>query len=215
LFAAESEQAPQAESPDVEMPVASDPLESIAAAPTPRVAPTRRSHLVDVDTRLSSSHRMVARVTVLAPRVDVPYMEPESPAGRNFERTGRTAAARVVDREPVVETLPPVAPMETAAVMPPSETPPLEPTFDEPPGDAFAFFESHAADATSSVDLDEQLDESSSDANYAFDPPIETAAALPETTPLEMVPQAEDVAVTSKKQADDDLDKFLDDLGMG
>ena len=70
------------------------PVAEVATPPAPR----RPAH-IDVDLRLSSSLRPLARVHLQRPRHDVPEMEPEEPAGRCFTPRAKTPSAPVAEPE--------------------------------------------------------------------------------------------------------------------
>ena len=83
--------AADAAPPDAE---AEAPVAEVATPPAPR----RPAH-IDVDLRLSSSLRPLARVHLQRPRHDVPEMEPEEPAGRCFTPRAKTPSAPVAEPE--------------------------------------------------------------------------------------------------------------------
>ncbi|MBA4018102.1 MAG: hypothetical protein C0483_13095 [Pirellula sp.] len=78
---------PEATADATEQQGAVEPVGEQVVEPTAEVAPPtapRRPAHIDVDLRMSSSLRPLARVHLQRPRHDVPEMEPEEPAGRNF-----------------------------------------------------------------------------------------------------------------------------------
>ncbi len=85
-------------------PPAADAAPPVAEAEAPVAevttppAPRRPAH-IDVDLRLSSSLRPLARVHLQRPRHDVPEMEPEEPAGRCFTPRAKTPSAPVAEPE--------------------------------------------------------------------------------------------------------------------
>jgi hypothetical protein len=156
-----------AETPMIETPVSESPAEvaapaeDVLAEAPPIAAPTVRPYFVDVDTRLTASHRAFARVAVKTPRMEVPYMEPDMPAGRNFHRSGPAAVS-------------------VAAPSPPVDQP---------------------------VSTDELV------LSEAPAPVEETPA--PVNLAEEFTATSDDVVTSPPKQADAELDDFLNDLGMG
>ena len=103
LFA-EVADAPAADVADIESVAAESPAAELAT-PT---APRRPAH-IDVDLRMSSSLRPLARVHLQRPRHDLPEMEPEEPAGRNFTPRAKQPTPPNVEPETTTSSMTPDA----------------------------------------------------------------------------------------------------------
>lgn len=198
-FAAETEAA-AAPGVDVGEDIESFGVEAepIRAEAAPTASPavdappaSTRIRSIDVDTRLTASHRTLARVTIRNPRIDIPHMEPDVPAGRTFNRTGR--------RSDAAETTSPVAPtsapapeatMEAPAAFAAAamsfgemtaEPPPVAPpdNLDEAPQE-FGFFDDEPAAATVESPVVESPAPESTDDEFNFfdDAAAESPAAM-------------------------------------
>lgn len=100
---AEATQEPIAEVADLLGSLAAESPVSELATPS---SPRRPAH-IDVDLRLSSSLRPLARVHVQRPRHDLPEMEPEEPAGRSFTPRAKTPTAPSAEPEAAAEAIAP------------------------------------------------------------------------------------------------------------
>lgn len=242
---------------------------SEAAAPvTPVGLGAKRPYMVDVDVRLTSSHRAPVRVAVRRPQIAVPQMEPDMPAGRMFNRVGQRPAEPQVPVEtattpiePPMVVDSPVNPDFDATSFAPPETPPYETwsepsaTQSEPTGELnFNFDAEPSAEASADVsaDLFDAIAETpaadrdaetamftseSAEASFAEWEPLagdeqiaddekgDPSAAIAEPTDAAAGPRPDEAdpkagskpaaAPAPKKSGDDDLDSFLNDLGMG
>ena len=242
---------------------------SEAAAPvTPVGLGAKRPYMVDVDVRLTSSHRAPVRVAVRRPQIAVPQMEPDMPAGRMFNRVGQ----RPAEPQPPVETATspieppmvvdsPVNPDYDATSFASPETPPYETWSEpnaaqpEPTGELNFNFDAEPtaeAPADVSADLFDAIAETpaadrdaetamftseSAEASFAEweplagdepiadDEQVDPSAAIAEPTDAVAEPQSDEAepkaeskpaaAPAPKKSGDEDLDSFLNDLGMG
>jgi pSer/pThr/pTyr-binding forkhead associated (FHA) protein len=79
---------------------AAPPADIAAVAPAATAPTARRPRSIDIDLRMTSSLRPLARLNVQRPRIDTPEMQPEEPAGRSFAPRAK-------------QTPPPAAPPQT------------------------------------------------------------------------------------------------------
>ncbi len=133
--------APAADVPEIEAITAEPPVSELA----PPTAPRRPAH-IDVDLRMSSSLRPLARVHLQRPRHDLPEMEPEEPAGRSF--TPRAKQPTSPSMEPESSTAPATPDAFDFSGTSPESEPSLEsPTADGPAAEIAASSDAPSFDA--------------------------------------------------------------------
>lgn len=186
-------------------PAAPLPISAELAAPPaePVGVGATRPYVIDVDVRHTYLNRMAVRVAAKMSQLAIPDLEPEMPAGRSFNRVGKPPEPPRIE-EPAVEDAAEPSPAVGAWDESPAETNAAETV--APPGDSAeaGFFPA-------------ETEEDSPFADWA--PPEEPAApeaAAPAKTEEPKRPAPASPTPAAKPASkDDDLDDFLNDLGMG
>jgi hypothetical protein len=214
--------------------------QEIAAPVESPVIGATRPYVIDVDVRHTYLNRLAVRIAAKMSKLDIPDLEPEMPAGRSFNRVGKPPESMPTVEAPAagealfvtsevadvpapafdswqqqgVEDSPAAFAAEAAFDMPETS---VEASIADPPAADVIDLASLFGESTPAESVADAAPPSTEGLTALFTMPMEDTPAAPEAAALPSLeePKPDAQAKAESKPKDDDLDSFLNDLGMG